>query len=254
MDANNTPTESSEEKSLGNFNDIANQYEKFGCAPINIARCNWFVERINRSALIDLGFSGPKYTWKGPLLQGFNRIFERLDRALANDSWINAFPDCSVYVLPRVNFSDHNPLAVKIHREEEHFRLSKPFRYEAMWLEHEEYRKSTEEYWRKDTNHLEALAAMREHLVDWNKSVFGNVHMKKRNIVARLKGIKESKAYPYSRFLKYLETQLQKELDSILLEEEIDSFQKSRTKWITQGDRNTRYYHTKVSKQELIQF
>jgi hypothetical protein len=43
-----------------------------------------------------------------------------------------------------------------------------------------------------------------------------------------------------------LEQQLQRELDLVLQQEEAMWFQKSRSQWIKDGDRNTRYYHVKT--------
>ena len=73
------------------------------------------------------------------------------------------------------------------------------------------------------------------------------VEQKKKALLARLGGIQKSPAYPYSRFLYNLESELQSQLNEILKVEEIKWFQKSRTGWISKGDRNTRYYHLKTS-------
>jgi hypothetical protein len=76
----------------GDFNDIACPSEKKGGVRALIRKCNTFVERINACKLIDLGFEGTKFTWRGPIFRGGGRIFERLDRALSNDTWRLEFP------------------------------------------------------------------------------------------------------------------------------------------------------------------
>ena len=53
----------------------------------------------------------------------------------------------------------------------------------------------------------------------------------------------ESKWNP---FLNELEDRLQKELWEVLKQEELLWFQKSRTKWIQDGDHNTSFYHPKT--------
>lgn len=45
---------------------------------------------MDNCALIELGFSGPKFTWNNKRVGAAN-IKERLDRAVANSSWINRF-------------------------------------------------------------------------------------------------------------------------------------------------------------------
>ncbi|GAU35497.1 hypothetical protein TSUD_384520 [Trifolium subterraneum] len=69
----------------GDFNDIMCTEEKRGGVVASRRKCTIFKDRINSCKLIDLGAVGPKYTWRGPLFHGGQRIFERLDRALCND-------------------------------------------------------------------------------------------------------------------------------------------------------------------------
>ncbi|MCH79377.1 putative non-LTR retroelement reverse transcriptase [Trifolium medium] len=66
--------------------------------------------------------------------------------------------------------------------------------------------------------------------------------------MARLQGIQRAMQNgSRSGGLWRLEKQLQKELNIILKKEELMWFQRSRAKWLTDGDRNTRYYHLKTA-------
>ncbi|MCH79273.1 endonuclease/exonuclease/phosphatase family protein [Trifolium medium] len=80
----------------GDFNDISHPSEKKGGIPAQQRRCNTFVDRINDCKLMDCGATGPKFTWRGPVFQNDDRIFERLDRALSNDEWRLGFPNAVV--------------------------------------------------------------------------------------------------------------------------------------------------------------
>lgn len=77
----------------------------------------------------------------------------------------------------------------------------------------------------------------------WNKNSFGNIFRKKRWTLARISGIQKSQDKIFSHNMQILEKDLILEYNNILQQEEIHWFQKSRAKWITLGERNTRYFH-----------
>jgi hypothetical protein len=65
--------------------------------------------------------------------------------------------------------------------------------------------------------------------------------------MARINGIQRKQHIERNnKFLEKLEQNLQQELTLILKQEEAVWFQKSRSQWIKDGDRNTRYYHVKT--------
>lgn len=53
-------------------------------------RCKLFGDFVDTCHLQDLGFTGPSFTSQRA------STFERIDRALANDPWLSAFPQCRV--------------------------------------------------------------------------------------------------------------------------------------------------------------
>ncbi|KAL0431508.1 UNVERIFIED_CONTAM: hypothetical protein Sradi_0776800 [Sesamum radiatum] len=75
---------------IGDFNCILHPHEKIGgnFYPTRILR---FSECMNYCNLLDLGYIGHKFTWTNRQF-GKSFICERLDRALANVYWCNAFP------------------------------------------------------------------------------------------------------------------------------------------------------------------
>jgi hypothetical protein len=90
------------------------------------------------------------------------------------------------------------------------------------------------------------LSNLTPHLKDWNKDTFGNIFKRKKELLSRLNGIQNSPHYGYSEFLDKLEKDLQEQLAVTLYQEECLWYQKSRSQWITDGDRNTKYYHSKT--------
>lgn len=91
-----------------------------------------FNNNLNKCGLIDLGSSGPKLTCTNGQ-KGLGNALFRLDRAIANASWIEAFPEAIVRTLPRL-YSDHSPLLIDLKGTSSPLpkSLNKPFRLEAI--------------------------------------------------------------------------------------------------------------------------
>ncbi|XP_072087854.1 uncharacterized protein [Arachis hypogaea] len=85
----------------GDFNDIGDISEKkCGSVPdrTSMRRINEWKENCS---LIDMGFYGSRFTWRGPMWQDGGRILKRLDRALCNQHWRVLFNDAVVETLSR---------------------------------------------------------------------------------------------------------------------------------------------------------
>ena len=97
----------------GDFNETRNMEEHFNCSEDLARRCNNFNLWIENNHLIDLGFSGPRYTWtRGNTVE--TRKYARLDRGLCNEQWRMRFEEASVHHLLQ-NKSDHSPLLISLH-------------------------------------------------------------------------------------------------------------------------------------------
>ncbi|CAI8603759.1 unnamed protein product [Vicia faba] len=110
----------------GDFNDILSASDKRGGAKDSEKKRDVFRERIESCNLMDLGSSAHRYTWRGPIYQGGVGIYERLDRAMSNDIWRLQFPNASVKVLTRMEFSDHHPILISL-KDENNTREAKRF-------------------------------------------------------------------------------------------------------------------------------
>ncbi|RYR45945.1 hypothetical protein Ahy_A07g031714 [Arachis hypogaea] len=231
--------------SIGDFNEIAEEGEKKGGAEIDQHTCRRFRERINNCKLVDLGYVGSKYTWKGGQREGMDRVFKRLDRGLANAEWRREFMNARVEVLPRVN-SDHHPLLAILNPSIPENK-DKPFRFEIMWKTHPNFNEFVTGAWQKERPLPAALEELATKLKGWNSEIFGNIFKRKRKIMSRLNGIQRAPSYGRNPWLENLEKRLSEELNTILDQEELFWMQKFRQLWIVEGDRNTRFYHTKTA-------
>ena len=118
---------------LGDFNEVLCGEDKFGGNQVNLNRTLEFKECLDECNMLDLGFAGPKYTWKNrrPIT---SLILERIDRCFANSGWRLLYLETIVTHLPRT-FSDHCPVLLELCKSSTN-NFNKPFRFQTMWLLH----------------------------------------------------------------------------------------------------------------------
>ncbi|KAF7801766.1 ribonuclease H [Senna tora] len=113
-------------------------------------------------------------------------------------------------------------------------------------MQHKEFGDFIFNSWDNNMSHKEMLSSLTSKLKKWNKEVFGNIQRRKETLKKRLHGIQMSLDKQFNPHLVDLGKYLSAELETILSQEEALWFQKARCQWIRDGDRNTRYYHTKA--------
>ncbi|KAG6639069.1 hypothetical protein CIPAW_10G075400 [Carya illinoinensis] len=86
---------------------------------------------LNDYTLKDMGFVGSKFTWCNRRNDA-NRIYERLNRYLANSQWCQYFPKAIVYH-GAATYSNHLPIWLNIEGIFRPRKVKRPFRFEAMW-------------------------------------------------------------------------------------------------------------------------
>lgn len=229
---------------IGDFNDVMASHEKSGGRPIDSYRVNAYSDCINHCHLFDLGFSGPKFTWGNNRFNG-GLIKQRLDRAWVNDKWRALFSEAALLNLPRTS-SDHSPLL--LHLEALVSPNNKPFRIEKFWFDHPDFCNLVNSVW---VNSL-PISTCSFDFVDkakaWSREVFGNIFAKKKEILKRLKGIQNLPVNRISFRLQMLEKSLQDYYNGLLSLERDLWFLKSRATFITDGDKNTKFFHVSALK------
>lgn len=131
-----------------------------------------FRDRIDSCSLMDMGASGPKFTWSNGR-EGTALVQERLDRALYSADWRCLFPDGTVQNLPRT-YSDHSPLLIHVYGNTPHMRINRPFRLEAAWLLDESFAAVVNNNWRS-SNFSDKIKTFSNAAMNWNKNVLGNI-------------------------------------------------------------------------------
>ncbi|CAL1400518.1 unnamed protein product [Linum trigynum] len=231
----------------GDFNAYRSPDEKLG--PINQAslrRCQQFSSWINEANLIDLGFSGPQYTWsRGDSVRSHKA--SRIDRSFCNTSWNVVFPDSSVLHLPKLH-SDHCPILTSSTSRASLSGNNKLFQFEAAWFMNNQFADFFAGSWDCDAPLQQALKDLVPKLMDWNKSVFGIINHRKKRLLARIQGVQERLACSFAPSLIKLQAKLERELDILLEQEEVIWFQRAKEKWVKLGEQNTSYFHQQASR------
>ncbi|CAL1372119.1 unnamed protein product [Linum trigynum] len=151
----------------GDFNAFRSLNEKSGLATTSTARrCRIFNNFIDQANLIDLGFSGPRFTWsRGDTASNYKA--SRIDRSLCNSTWNECFPNSTVIHLPRMQ-SDHSPILTSIGGRSPTNSPSRPFRFEASWLAHDDFASFLTGTWDDGSPLHTALQAFADHLKEWS--------------------------------------------------------------------------------------
>lgn len=156
-----------------------------------------------------------------------------------------------VHHLPQYK-SDHRPLLVKFSSQRRPNRHRRPFRFEAAWLTHEHFDQFLRNTWDHYPDWVPRMQHFQQAVKDWNKNTFGNIFIRKREILRRLNGISRALARGPNDFLENVQSQLWDEYEAMVVREEILWFQKSRCKWLAFGDKNSKYFHgiTKIRRRK----
>lgn len=226
----------------GDFNALLEQKDKLGGIPFSSGSVCKFRKLVDDLGLTDLGFVGYPYTWTNRRASRAN-IQERLDRGFANSSWRLLYPEASIHHLTAYH-SDHRPILLLT--DSLHSSSPKPFRFESMWLREPSVGLVISQAWRKGVS-LPTISQLMTHikytkvaLKDWNRKYFGHVQSR----IVELKNVIDSiQQMPTSERTLLHEDLAVHELDEMLRRERILWQDKAKTKWLLEGDANTRYFH-----------
>ncbi|KAH1238295.1 Transposon TX1 uncharacterized protein [Glycine max] len=234
---------------MGDFNSIRNQDERFSLSqsradPLSISEFNSWIAEME---LQEIKCIGSTYTWIRPNA----RVKSRLDRFLVSDQWLLSWPDSSHYTLPR-DFSDHCPIILQTKKVDWG---PKPFRVADWWLHQKGYQRVVREAWRADQQPgwggillKNKLRMLKLSIKQWSKE-FGNISSKEiHRIQQKLNAVEDIAATrPLSEEEINNRHSLQQQLWEVSTAYESLLRQKSRSRWLQEGDNNTAYFHKVIN-------
>ena len=130
---------------FGDFNEILNSDEKLGWLERDARQMKGFRDCLCYCGLIDMGFVGQWFTWCNGRF-GEQRTLVRLDRMVANEEWLNLFPEAKVYHRAMVA-SNHCLLSLSLRMRGPKRVVKRRFMFEEMWTREESYREVIESAW-----------------------------------------------------------------------------------------------------------
>ncbi|XP_052485155.1 uncharacterized protein LOC128040446 [Gossypium raimondii] len=222
----------------GDFNEILYNFEKKGGLLREERRMETFRKALEDCRLVDLGFSGRRFTWERGNLPETN-IQERLDRGVATEWWSDLFPNFLIQHLPH-SFSDHCLLLIDTDHKVRRI-VDQRFRFEAWWILEETFLDVTTSIWENSTGDLmQKLENLKRGLQRWSVQLQQNKRMTNEVLLSKLETLLNADRSE-ENLAEIIDTKIHLNLEI----EKDESYweQRARINWLKMRDRNTRGQH-----------
>lgn len=234
----------------GDFNNVLHTNERIGSV-VQWHEIRDFQECVNTCGVQDIKAIGSFFTWNNKH-EADTRVFSRIDRLLVNDDWLIQFPNAYAYFMPEGTY-DHCPCVV--HFEEETARKKGPFRFYNMWTLAPSFMEIVKSNWEQEIKGtpmfqiVTKLKGLKHELKGLNRSQFTDIETSASVAQAALADLqKKLSDDPTNCVISQAERQLAKEC--VILQQAKNEFlaQKSKVRWVMEGDDNTKYFHSTLKQ------
>ncbi|KAA3453417.1 reverse transcriptase [Gossypium australe] len=232
---------------LGDFNEIANSFEKQGGRRRPERQMSAFRTALEDCNLFDIGFTGRWFTWERGKFRSTN-IRERLDRGVASNRWLELFLNARIEHLTH-SFSDHCPILLNTLGEAKHDLLYNfdNFLFEAKWCLDSSFENLVRGWWADSTGSIpDRLEDMGHIMYDWSRNSKKDEKRMRVCLGNRL----------YYLFTQDISDDTLAEIIEVQLELNLEAdkeelYWEQRVNWLKNGDRNTSFFHKMAGQQKV---
>ncbi|CAA7055588.1 unnamed protein product [Microthlaspi erraticum] len=235
---------------LGDFNQVLSAREAYAFrpSPLPLQGLEDFRDCLSDSNLFDLSYNGCFHTWTNKCLSILKT--RKLDRGLINESWQDFFPASNAFFdVP--GCSDHSPCLVTISNSVQR-RVSR-FTFFSFFSLRPDYSSLISEVWNSLfspsgplTRLYQKLRAAKACCKSLNRASFSNIQARSRQAFENLEIIQRQVLTNPSQVLFEEERAARDAWLLVASAEESFYRQKSRIKWLQEGDANTAFFHKTV--------
>nr|XP_027103245.1 uncharacterized protein LOC113724555 [Coffea arabica] len=229
---------------VGDFNDICSNGEKWGGRERSEGSFRDFNSFISGKELVDIGYEGVPWTWSNTW-EGKGEIKERLDRCLGSVGWVQMYEKATCEHVEK-EASDHCLLILDTTPLQR--RVKRRFYFDQRWAKDKTSHEVIKRAWGIEQHGsgmfkvARRIKECRIALIEWNRTIKGNTKAKIQELKEQLKALREAGEMCNKGATANLKLQLSKAYK----EEELYWSQKSRSRWLKEGDKNTAYFHLSV--------